>query len=101
VESLRISIEKIQNENPKLTEDNNFGKYLKSGAIVGLIQNKKIALNEDMFDPSIFPGTAEAKAFGLLKQNGTWVSLSEKGHRFFEWLILREEIEEIEEIDLD
>lgn len=90
VESLKSTITALKNENPKLSENEDFERYLNSGVLRGLISQKDIALNEDSFDPRKFPGAAEAKAFGLLKQNGGWVALSEKGHRFFEWLILRE-----------
>jgi hypothetical protein len=89
VDSLKLEISTLKNLNPKLSETQDFEKYLNSGVLNGFISNKNKVLQDGTFDPNTIGGAAEAKAFGLLEADGGWVKLSDKGHRFFEWIILQ------------
>jgi len=88
VETLKLSLDELKKVNPKLSEEE-YENYLASRTLDSFIRNKGKVLTSGTFDPGSVAGSAEAKAFGLLFSDGGWVKLSDKGHRFFEWLILK------------
>ena len=90
IESLNSSISDLKNKNPKLAEEDSFKNYMKSGKLDGFINDRNKILTDEIVDPVKLSGTAEAKAFGLVADDSGWVKLTEKGKRFFEWVILNE-----------
>lgn len=89
ISTLKEKLEKEKSKDPKRSQNENFSKYLASGKLSGFIAQKGKVLTES-FDPSEVHGCDNAKAFGLLNQQGYNLILSEKGRDFFEWLILQE-----------
>lgn len=89
ISTLKEKLEKEKSKDPKRSQNDNFSKYLASGKLTGFIAQKGKVLTAS-FGPSEVQGSDNAKAFGLLDQNGYHLILSEKGRDFFEWLILQE-----------
>ena len=93
VDALKAKLSQISTNNPKLSHEDDFLKYVNSGKIEDFIKRRKEILTEATFDPESFAGADAAKAFGLVEHNqntGAYVQLTEKGRDFFEWYLLRE-----------
>ena len=93
VDALKAKLSQVLTNNPKLSQENDFLRYVDSGKIEDFIKRKKEILTEATFDPESFAGSDTAKAFGLVEHNqntGVYVQLTEKGRDFFEWYLLRE-----------
>ena len=93
VDALKAKLSQVLTNNPKLSQENDFLRYVDSGKIEDFIKRKKEILTEATFDPESFAGSDTAKAFGLVEHNqntGAYVQLTEKGIDFFEWYLLRE-----------
>lgn len=88
--SLKASLTELKNGDPRSIESEEFKNYCDSGKIQAFINDQRQVLTESSFDPDEIGNAEIAKAFGLLKQSGAHVALTEKGHRFFKWLILQE-----------
>ncbi len=91
ISALKEKLEKEKSKDPRRGQKEEFGKYLASGKLTGFIDQKRKVLSEGTFDPSEVNDIDSANAFGLIKPNGSWVELSNKGKDFFEWLILHED----------
>lgn len=90
ISALKEKLDKEKSKDPKRSQKEEFSKYLASGKLAGFISQMNKVLTASTFDPSSISGCDTAKAFGLVKNSGGWVELSDKGRDFFEWLILEE-----------
>lgn len=88
--ALKTELEKQKIKDPKKNQEEEFARYLKSGKLSDFIENQRLVLTEDSFDPGHLKSAATAKAFGLLEQHGAYVGLSSKGQDFLGWLILQD-----------
>lgn len=90
IAGLITDIQKLKSKDPKNNQEDKFNEYFKSGKLQAFMAKKSMILTEDMFDPNEVNGSEAAKAFGLVKQNGSYFVLTEKGREFFEWLLLKD-----------
>jgi hypothetical protein len=90
---LKASIEKLKSDNKNHSEHETFKIYLDSGKLDNFIENRKIALSNALFKASDMPESDIGFAFGLLTRDvkSGYTIISEKGQKFFEWLILQKD----------
>jgi len=58
-------IKRLKSKDPKILQDEEFDKYLKSGKLEDFIRKKQMILTESSFDPSSVVDSDNAMAFGL------------------------------------
>jgi len=93
ISALKASLEAAKEKNPKLEEAETFEKYLKSGKLKQFIANKDYIFSRSTIIAHQIPDAASAGAFGIVENaGGDYLRVSEKGKRFFEWLILEGKI---------
>lgn len=91
IAALNSAIEKVKNKDPINKTNSDFEKYYNSGKLKEFISNKKSILITGSYVAREVSGTDSAMAFGLVtKSAGYTVKLTDKGIKFFEWLLLKE-----------
>jgi TIR domain len=84
-----LTLEELRSKKGNDNEDEVFKSYHDSGKLNSFIQNKNDLLSNSAFDPHSYPGSDVANAFGLVEiSSGRYFTVSEKGKKFFEWLLL-------------
>ncbi len=84
-----------KSQNPKNLQYSEFEEILASGKLVNFIAQRNSILGKTYTEIKSLGGAVEARAFGLIEphsKNSTLAVIKNKGREFFQWFLLRGEL---------
>lgn len=88
ISELKLKHNELKSKDPSSGQIESFKQYVASGKLSHFIAAQQRILTANSSERDEVPGLDAATAFGLVDHHGARVKISEKGKKFFEWLLL-------------
>jgi disulfide oxidoreductase YuzD len=99
IQDLKNQYQKIKNKNADELQEEEFEKILASGLVTEFIKSEQKVLGGGWISSEDIRNVSEAMAFDLIednRKNPRFLSITEKGKKFFRWIFLRKSNEELQ-----